>query len=103
MLCKLKAVQKKASGTKKRKRGNDKTDKVEERCYLPPYSPFLNPVELFWSKIKGNIRKNCLSVDNSLSLRITEAAKKATQEDCANWISHSQPFFDRCLTLEPML
>jgi transposase len=72
-------------------------------AYLSPYLLFLNPIELFWSKIKGNIRRDCISVDDNLSLRITEAAKKVTQEDCANWISHSQSFFDTCLTLEPML
>ncbi|KAG1140027.1 hypothetical protein G6F37_000903 [Rhizopus arrhizus] len=53
-------------------------------AYLPPYSPFLNPIELFWSKIKGNIRRDCLSADDNLSLRITEATKKVTQQHCAN-------------------
>ncbi|KAG0749325.1 hypothetical protein G6F57_000253 [Rhizopus arrhizus] len=53
-------------------------------AYLPPYSPFLNPIELFWSKIKGNIRRDCLSADDNLSLRITETAKKVTQQHCAN-------------------
>ena len=72
-------------------------------AYLPPYLPFLNPIGLFWSKIKGNIRRDCISVDDNLSLRITEAAKKIIQEDRANWISHSQSFFDTCLTLESIL
>ena len=26
-------------------------------CYLPPYSPDLNPIELMWSKIKTYLRK----------------------------------------------
>ncbi|CEI87214.1 hypothetical protein RMCBS344292_01632 [Rhizopus microsporus] len=25
--------------------------------YLPPYSPFLNPIELFQSKVKGGIKR----------------------------------------------
>ncbi|KAG0747318.1 hypothetical protein G6F57_006497 [Rhizopus arrhizus] len=153
-----KTVQKKASGTKKRKRENDKAGEVEVNgrvgtrseyfldflsslmdtldqfdmqghflaidnaaihkiveiqepiasrgckvAYLPPYSPFLNPIELFWSKIKGNIRRDYLSADNNFSLRITEATKTVTQEDCVNWISHPRSFFDRCLGLKPML
>lgn len=24
--------------------------------YLPPYSPFLNPIELFWSKVKAGVK-----------------------------------------------
>ncbi|CEG80781.1 hypothetical protein RMATCC62417_15067 [Rhizopus microsporus] len=126
-LRKPKAVQKKNSGIKKRKRGSGKADEVEVNArgrylvmdnaathkvdevqeliasrgykvaYLPPYSPFLNPIELFWLMIKGSVRRNCLSADDNLSPRITEAAKKVTQQDCANWISHSQSFFDRYL------
>ncbi|EIE91521.1 hypothetical protein RO3G_16232 [Rhizopus delemar RA 99-880] len=110
---KPKAVQKKTSGTKKRKKDTGKADEAEvnarvdsrgyKAAYLPPYSPFLNPIELFWSKIKGNIRKDCLGADDNLRLRITETANKATQQYCANWISHSQSFFDGCLVLEPTL
>lgn len=28
--------------------------------FLPPYSPFLNPIEECWSKIKGEVRKTLL-------------------------------------------
>lgn len=71
--------------------------------YLPPYSPFLNPIELFWSKVKGSIRRDCLTIDDNLTIRIIESAKKVSVNDCANWIRHSYSFFDRCLALEPML
>jgi transposase len=88
-----------------------KVDEVQELitsrgykiAYLPPYSSFLNLIESFWSKIKGNIRRDCLSANDNLSARITESAKKVTQQDSVNWISLSQSFFDRCLALEPML
>jgi transposase len=40
-------------------------DLVESRgykcLYLPPYSPFLNPIEKFWAKVKAGIRRNALS------------------------------------------
>lgn len=71
--------------------------------YLPPYSPFLNPIELFWSKLKGGIRRDCLTVDDNLTTRIIESAKKVSVNDCVNWINHAYSFFDRCLALEPML
>jgi transposase len=71
--------------------------------YLPPYSPFLNPIELFWSKVKGGIRRDCLNANDNLSTRIIESAKTVSVDDCINWINHSYSFFDRCLALEPML
>ncbi len=71
--------------------------------YLPPYLPFLNPIELFWSKVKGGIRRDCLNANDNLSTRIIESAKTVSVDDCVNWINHSYSFFDRCLALEPML
>jgi hypothetical protein len=40
--------------------------------YLPPYSPFLNPIEEFWSKVKAGVRRNALTADDQLSDRICE-------------------------------
>ena len=52
--------------------------------YLPPYSPFLNPIELFWSKFKDGIRRDCLPVDGNLSARTIESAKIISVDDCVN-------------------
>ena len=79
------------------------TSRGYKATYLPPYSPFLNPIELFWSKIKGNIRRDCLNADDNLNTRMVESAKTISIDDCVNWISHSYPFFVRCLVLEPIL
>ena len=65
--------------------------------YLPPYSPFSSLIELFWSKVKDGIRRDCLTVDDNMSARIIESAKITSVDDCVNWISHSYSFFDRCL------
>ncbi|KAI8978416.1 hypothetical protein BDB01DRAFT_700965, partial [Pilobolus umbonatus] len=62
----------------------------------------LNPIELFWSKVKDGIRRDCLTIDDNLSARIIESAKTISVDDCVNSISHSYSFFDRCLALEPM-
>lgn len=85
-----------------------KTDEIrnyiQERgykaAYLPPYSPFLNPIEEFWAKVKTGVRRDCLTVKGNLSERITEAAKLVTIEDCQGYIRHSMSFFDRCLAGE---
>ncbi|KAG1222336.1 hypothetical protein G6F35_005370 [Rhizopus arrhizus] len=52
--------------------------------YLPPYSPFLNPIELFWSKVKGGIRRDCLNANDNLSTRIIESAKTVSVDDFKN-------------------
>ncbi|KAG2208189.1 hypothetical protein INT45_001260, partial [Circinella minor] len=61
-----------------------KTDDVQKfiktrgykAVYLPPYSPFLNPIELFWSKLKAGVKRDCLTATDNLSARIVESAKQ---------------------------
>ncbi|ORE16199.1 hypothetical protein BCV71DRAFT_272252 [Rhizopus microsporus] len=46
--------------------------------YWPPYSLFLNTVELFWSKIKAGINRDCLTATDSLSVRMIESVEQTT-------------------------
>ena len=75
-------------------------DLVESRgykcLYLPPYSPFLNPIEEFWSKVKAGVRRNALTADDRLSNRICESVQMVTRADCQAWIRHALSFFARC-------
>jgi transposase len=77
---------------------------IEERghksIYLPPYSPFLNPIEEFWSKVKAGGRRTPLAADDCLTDRICESARKATKKYCKGWIEHSKSFFENCLNEE---
>jgi transposase len=41
--------------------------------YLPLYSPFLNPIEELWSKVKAGVRGIALTADDRLSDRICES------------------------------
>lgn len=67
------------------------------RClYLPPYCPFLNPIEEFWSKVKVGVRRNALTADDRLSDRICESVQMVTRADCQAWIRHAVSFFSRC-------
>lgn len=80
---------------------------IEERgykaVYLPPYSPFLNPIEEFWSKVKAGIKRETLTVSSNLSDRIVASSRLVTVKDCQGWIRHAYSFFDRCLNRERML
>ena len=75
-------------------------DLVESRhykcLYLPPYSPFLNPIEEFWSKVKAGVRRNALTADDPLSERIYESVQRVTRVDCQAWIRHAVSYFPRC-------
>jgi hypothetical protein len=71
-------------------------DAISQRGYkslfMPPYLPFLNPIEECWSKIKGNIKRNPLDNNSKLTPRIVE--------DCLGWIKHSESYWDRCINKE---
>ncbi|KAI8877529.1 hypothetical protein K501DRAFT_197968 [Backusella circina FSU 941] len=67
---------------------------------MPPYSPFLNPIEECWSKIKSNIKRNPLDTNSMLTPRIVEACQSVTVADCIVWIRHAETYWDRCLQKE---
>ncbi|KAI8378878.1 hypothetical protein EDC96DRAFT_493504, partial [Choanephora cucurbitarum] len=52
---------------------------------------------------KAGVKRDCLTVDDNLSQRIIESAKKATVSDCINWIKHCTSFFDDCIACKPMM
>ena len=56
--------------------------------YLPPYSPDLTPIELFWSKIKSYIKKKEARTVKKLGKAIKEAFKMVTVGDLEGWFSH---------------
>ena len=75
-------------------------DLVESRgykcLYLPPYSPFLNPIEEFWAKVKAGIRRNALSADDRLIDGICDSVRYVTRADCQAWIRQVRSFFPPC-------
>jgi transposase len=59
-----------------------------EVCYLPPYSPDLNPIELCWSKFKALLKQAAARTYASLSEAISDALEKITPADTENWTRH---------------
>lgn len=79
-------------------------DAINKRGYkplfMPPYSPFLNPIEECWAKIKSNIKRSPLDSSSKLTPRIIEACKSVTVQDCLGWIRHSETYWDKCINKE---
>ncbi|CEP19829.1 hypothetical protein [Parasitella parasitica] len=67
--------------------------------YLPAYSPFLNPIEEFWSKVKYHVKRTALDSSDTLTPRIVNACQHVTVDNCRAWIRHSVTFFKDCLEL----
>lgn len=80
---------------------------IEAREYkpwlLPPYSPFLNPIEEFWSKVKQHIKRHPLDSHDTLTPRIIAACQTVSRKDCIGWIRHAESFWNSCLNEERCL
>ncbi|KAL3996900.1 E74-like factor 3 [Sarotherodon galilaeus] len=68
--------------------------------YLPPYSPFLNPIEEFFSTWRWKVYDHHPHEHVSLLQAMCEACGDITAEQCQAWIRHARRFFPRCLNNE---
>ncbi|CEP10018.1 hypothetical protein [Parasitella parasitica] len=68
-----------------------------QMCLLPPYSPFLNPIEECFSKLKTLVRRNpgMKGVD-VLIQHIKDSTDEISTENCRGWVGHSMNFFSAC-------
>jgi len=55
--------------------------------YLPPYSPDLNPIEKFFSKLKSLLRKAAKRSIDELWKEIGRLLDSVTQSECENFIA----------------
>jgi transposase len=56
--------------------------------FLPPYSPDLNPIELFWSKIKTFLKKAKARTHKMLEKAINLAFNWVSKSDILGWFGH---------------
>jgi len=54
-------------------------------CYLPPYSPDLNPIELMWSKVKAYLRKLKDKSKEALQIALAKALESIKTNDIQAW------------------
>src|SRR5215218_1402296 len=57
-------------------------------CFLPPYSPDLNPIESMWSKVKGALRSLKARTAEALLEAIGAALRSVTMADAEGWFAH---------------
>jgi len=57
-------------------------------CYLPPYSPDLNPIEKMWSKVKEILRAIKARTAEALIDAIAQALQAVTASDAEAWFEH---------------
>ena len=56
--------------------------------YLPPYSPDYNPIELAWSKIKGQLRTAGARTRQKLNRCLRVALQQITRQEAQAWFRH---------------
>ena len=64
-------------------------DKKAHLLYLPPYSPDLNPIEMFFSKLKALLKKAAERSIDDLWKRIYEILDTTTKLECQKFFCHA--------------
>uniref|UniRef100_A0A1A7W7E2 Tc1-like transposase DDE domain-containing protein n=2 Tax=Iconisemion striatum TaxID=60296 RepID=A0A1A7W7E2_9TELE len=68
--------------------------------YLPPYSPFLNPIEEFFSAWKWKVYERNPQSQAPLLQAMEEGCGDVAIETCQGFMRHSRRYFQRCLDQE---
>ena len=71
-----------------------------ELLYLPPYSPFLNPIENMFSKWKEYIKRRGPSNETDLMNLIETGSHLITQSDCEGYLRNMFRYISRCVRRE---
>ncbi|MEM6331262.1 MAG: transposase, partial [Planctomycetota bacterium] len=58
--------------------------------YLPPYSPDLNPIELFFAKLKALLRKAAARTVQELEQAIGRLLDKFSLNECLAYFRHQE-------------
>jgi len=56
--------------------------------YLPPYSPDFSPIELAFSKIKGQLKSLAARSKQTLTAAVARACRTVSSTDAAGWFRH---------------
>ena len=64
--------------------------------YLPPYSPFLNPIEEFFSAWRWKVYETHIALLQAME----DACGDITADAFHGWIRHARRYFPRCMARE---
>lgn len=71
--------------------------------FLPPYSPFLNPIEEFWSQMKRIFRRQQLEKNETNETRLRDAGEGVEIKAVRAYIMNAyNQYFLRVKSMEPM-
>lgn len=68
-----------------------------EAIFLPPYSPFLNPIENLFNQWKQKIKRRQPSSKEELNVAINESVQEISRENCSNYFRNMQTYIPLCL------
>ncbi len=64
------------------------TARGAELLYLPPYSPYFNPIEECWSKVKQILRTLKARTAEALEQAVAQALAAITPDNARGWFAH---------------
>jgi transposase len=65
--------------------------------FLPPYSPFLNPIENMFSKWKNMVKRSNPCNEEDLMNSITSSVLTITASDCQGYFRNMSAYIPRCI------
>lgn len=82
-----------------------KTDSIKRKIeesphkvlFLPPYSPFLNPIEEFFHQLKSIVRNKNPTNQVELFQSIEDGPKDISSRQLQNYCNHAETYFIKCL------
>jgi transposase len=64
--------------------------------FLPPYSPFLNPIEELFAQWKAIVKGACPETPDDLFKAVVDGCNSITIEHCQNYFRHMESYLPRC-------
>ncbi|XP_015793261.1 uncharacterized protein LOC107369801 [Tetranychus urticae] len=68
--------------------------------FLPPYSPFLNPIEKLFSQLKHHVEKFKPNDADDVFTGVELVAQVISESDCTNYFKYMMTYLPRCKNVE---
>lgn len=71
-----------------------------ELIFLPPYSPFLNPIENLFNQLKYYVKRFRPSSADEVFHAVDLASQVISEMDCRNYYSNMMSYIGRCISMD---